>query len=396
MRLLRFGWLLLVCLQAPALWAVEASTDASAREVMTRELWLGGQQVGVHVWLERRQVWAGEGLKLYVQLEGALASAQISWLTGASSVWHAPQVSPVRRSAGDHGWRHEWTSLLFSRTEGVHEMPALTLIVTGDGGARARLILPRLKVRVRPLPSYVPAEAVVGRLVLVDSDDMPSHVQVGSLQSWQQRLVLEDAWPEQLWLAGFSGSNLSFLQASTGIQTGWTDAGWRVSWQVTRPWLALAAGRWTMAPVSLWVFDPQTARVTHWQSPEVSGVAWPAWVGVVVRWAGWVLLVAMILLFGRLLFCRWQRRHYWRGIDRAADALQLLQWLAVSWHWSERGVPASRQPMPESLRPLVARLEGLQYRQGLLFDAEFVALRTEIKKTDLPPCRVLVKPLSIS
>lgn len=395
MRLLRCGWWLLVCFQVPAVWAVETSTDAGAREVMTQQLWLGRQQLGVHVWLERRQVWAGEGLKLYVQLEGALASAQISWLTGASSVWQAPQVSPVRRSASDHGWRHEWTSLLFSRTEGVHEMPALTLLVTGEGGARARLTLPRLKVRVRPLPSYVPAEAVVGRLVSVESPDVPSHVQVGQLQSWQQRLVLADAWPEQLWLAAISGRNLSSLQASTRIQADWADSDWRVNWQVTQPWLALAGGRWTMAPVSLWVFDPQTARVTHWQSPEVSGWAWPAWVGVVVRWGGVVLLVALTLLLGRLLFCRGRRRHYWRGIDRAADALQLLQWLAVSWHWSDRGVPASRQPMPDSLRPLVARLEGLQYRQGALFDAEFVALRTEIKKTDLPPCRVLVKRLAI-
>ncbi|MCH9742028.1 MAG: hypothetical protein K0U21_02355 [Proteobacteria bacterium] len=361
---------------------------ASERVLLEQNIIISRHPVAVHVWLEARQFFQQQAVRVHVRADypNVMRYLSLQASSTADKHWTIPQVTPepeVKQMA--NVMQAEWCVILFPKMVGIYSLPRLQLLVEGEGMSRQLLALPEMTLRIMPLPVYVPTEAIVGELLEEQVESTASFLgQVGSIFQRQINLTLKDVMPDDLMLSSIQGEAVTEISPLIQMnQMTWQAQHLVSSWSIWQPWRLQLAGSWSLLPQDLWVFNPETWQVQHVQWSALNGYAIPVWLkNLLLGMAIMIVLLAVLWLLIKLR-CYINRRHYIVGIKKTADALQLRDFLIQQWRLSE-AIPLAHQTQNLPIFSESIALESLIFSGDLLYGEQFdVNKRAFIEKSQL-------------
>ncbi len=141
------------------------------------------------------------------------------------------------------------------------------------GRIQARFPMPRVRVDVRALPPYVPADMPVGAVRLTTRLDAPALLNTDSIAFWKVTTSASDlpaaALPSALARLR-NRQDLEFMPATPERRQQTTGRGVHSSRTVTIPFIASGSGRIPLPVLQVQYFDPDTGRLVRVATPAQS------------------------------------------------------------------------------------------------------------------------------
>ena len=237
-----------------------------ARSVVVREARHDGGALRFRATLSTRRPWQRQQLILWAEVSGAEDFASLS----LDPDWHPAGFEvvplPPRTSAPTPGKERVlgigWA--LFPSTPGEHLLAFPSIDYRLGGGIERRFYPPLQRVRVKPLPPYVPPTLPVGRLRLTSHVEPAGPLPAGSLAWWTLELRADGLTPRWLpsprqWM--HSGEDVAFFTAEVTRRMRPDRDGVHGEMTVRQPLKPLGFGRLALPEPRIDYFDPVSGRL---------------------------------------------------------------------------------------------------------------------------------------
>jgi hypothetical protein len=355
-------------------FADDSNSSQPIRQIFSQEIRLANTPVTVTAWLETRQVYQQQALRLHVATENSLAlgSLSASIRTPTQSAWTSPTLSISPSRTVGESLHHEWQIECFSLQTGVLDLPLIKLRLDGKSMAQHWISFPSLPIRVLPLPFYLPKEVIVGKsLTVVDaSPDLPAWALVGDRLSRELMIETQAVQARSIVLPPVSGLGIQGLSPVLQEQDN------RI--RITQAWQIQDSGTWQVEDQHLWLFDPDTLKTTHLVIAGAQGAIIPVWLWRTMQTV--FVIVLLVLLSWFLHFVRkWLKRHRYRqGVLACQDAHQLVQYLKRHYGYADTVTLSHKLPNTHPDYTAIVALEGMLFGQEPLYGERFIEIVTKI------------------
>ena len=309
-------------LPIPAIRLASSSTEMQTIRVHPAQVRGNALQPRFHV--SSSNPWVREQLLVILELQtpDVFASLKVDMpvLDGFEVIPLPLGRQTVHTAHGDRfRLRAGWA--LFPLTAGPRELDLPPVRYRLEGGTRRRFAPPRLKLQVRPLPSYVPPTMLVGQPAIDSQLQAGPLMKTGQLAWW--RMEIRAAGIPSRWLPRpdnlmKGGSDIQFLpETSSDLSS--PDASGVNSRLVYRiPFSTKAYGLLHLPTIELQYFDPATGKIQRLVQQAWHPLVLPA----VLRW-----LVILCLAASLLVLLRWTGStvfRAWKKVQGRREALQRL------------------------------------------------------------------------
>lgn len=346
------------------------NTSHQGRSLLQQPIKLAQTEMQLHVWLDSRQAFQQQLIPIRVELmaEEFTTEPQLLLTSESDSAWTAPiyHSQAVHRQQDGQAVR-QWTLWLAAQQAGVLSLPTMRLQVVGRAMAKQTISLPKLSLRIAPLPFFLPTETLLAERVQLDTQvSQLGWFQLVGEQLQQQTLAIFDQLQaHQFWLSGVQGKGIQGLSADINeVDTQWLAEGQQRHYQVIQPWQITQAGFWQVDAQDIWLFNGRTWQLTHVQIPAISGFAIPVWLWHVVQALLLFISLWLAYVIWRYAACVWRNQRYRRQILQADGVQSLYQAIYLGWSLHP-DVPLAHQSQSLPIAAQALAVERLYYEQRM-------------------------------
>lgn len=209
---------------------------------------------------------------------------------------------------------------------------------------------------IKPLPSFLPVNAVVGNVSL-ETTDLTPVIKTQELGYWRWHLKADNVSSEALRTVVYDllaqlnlATNMVFLTESMTSKQYFTKSGLSSEVEVNIPYRVNHIGAVKLPALAMQIFNPQTTKVQLTLTQNHYAIAMPAW----LIWLGWLLVGLLSFYIGIVGFIKLQYVWYKRQFKQ-----RLIELIKVNKDFDNTGCAESNEVTGDSRQKAKAFVENL-------------------------------------
>ncbi|SIO18042.1 hypothetical protein SAMN05443662_1673 [Sulfurivirga caldicuralii] len=289
--------------------------------------------------------WVRQGVRWQAQVSLKSQSGYKAWLEAAQQDKRRWIFSPLIND--------QLQALWWPTRAGTETLESLFVAVKNPGGQIWRFPSDAISLKVQPLPVWLPADVLVGRIdafvfkpsmMIAKGKAEPVQLVVGGLN------LYPDLPPQPETLLP-TVKDIRGGYGQTHVKTDWTPVGQVVQVTLQQPLIAEAYGPVRLPEMALQSFDPISGRVVRVSVPAQTLWVLPAWLITAGKFVAVILILGLVGVLARATWqLGWDAWLAWQARQQQGAALwhAMLRW----YRW--RIDPFKRHHLPRTLREWLA------------------------------------------
>ncbi len=259
-------------------------------------------------------------------------TAELVTNSGQGYQWLGTAEKDGRQAAFGHQWR--LTSGLQLIQPGNYPVGSPRIWVRNSTQQRWLFVAPPSRIKVQPLPSFIPRNIPVGELQVTAK--LPMHlIEKGALQSWRWQWLGQDLKQDDF------PDLAESLTAATGVE--WLTPskhgvaemqldGLRSKLTIEQPFRVNQYGWVSLPPLRVTYFDVETGKLVDQQLDSSWVIVVPSWFLWLAKGLGWILSLIGLMLVWQLARSAYLKWRLIRQLELADDVHAI--WLAIQY-WTQ-------------------------------------------------------------